>query len=236
MRRMKRQRVYTYEVRWQAGGRRPAAANAVAVRLVVPGAQVVPPERPLDPARPDDRALFYVTPLADGWLRGERLEALVDGRKVQELPLPSRVVNQRVTWALLVLAVLVPWLWNLYIKGPDQAYVPGTNVQKYLDTNLEPFADFGKEHGVDLTDTLHEVTRHVQDNLDGVHAMTWDYDREHVGSIALYIAGVLLVLTLVSSFLHREKRKRRVGNPIPLPEGDEVSPPLARRPAVEPVG
>ena len=44
--------------------------------------------------RPDAEATFYVTPLARGWLRGERLEVLVNGRKVQELRLHGHVPVQ----------------------------------------------------------------------------------------------------------------------------------------------
>src|SRR4051812_39329760 len=73
------------------------------------GAQVVPAEQTLDPANFDDRATFYVTPLAKGWLRGERLEVLQNGRKVQEIRLPCKVTTQRWTWFFLLLTIFVGW-------------------------------------------------------------------------------------------------------------------------------
>ena len=80
------------------------------VRLIMAGAQVVPAEQTLDPSDGDAKVTFYVTPLAKGWLRGERVEVLQNGRKVGELRTAAKVTTQRLTLALLVLTFLVPWL------------------------------------------------------------------------------------------------------------------------------
>ena len=61
------------------------------------GAQIVPSEVALDPAKPDKAATFYLTPLALGWLPGVRVEVVHQGRKVQEIPLPCKTVRQRGT-------------------------------------------------------------------------------------------------------------------------------------------
>src|SRR4051812_29289199 len=90
-RRMRPNRVYPVVVSWKGAAR---TAAPVTVRLVMAGAQVVPPEQTLEPGR-DERATFYVTPLARGWLRGERVEVLQDGRKVQEIRLPCKATTQR---------------------------------------------------------------------------------------------------------------------------------------------
>src|SRR4051812_35734299 len=83
---MRANRVYPVVVSWKQSGRgRTAGGSPVLVRLVMAGAQVVPSEHPLAPADADGRATFYVTPLAKGWLRGERLEVIQDGHKVQEI-------------------------------------------------------------------------------------------------------------------------------------------------------
>lgn len=117
-RRMRPQHVYGVVVTWPKGQERrvPAATPPVTVRLLMAGAQVVPAELPLDPSDANAKATFYVTPLAKGWLRNERLEVLVGGRKVQEVPLPSKVRGQGLTWLLLALAILLPWFLLSYGK------------------------------------------------------------------------------------------------------------------------
>jgi len=116
---MSLQRVYGVTVGWpkrKDARRAPPGAPPVTLRLLMAGAQVVPTEHTLDPNDPDAKATFYVTPLAKGWLRNERLEILVGGRKVQDMPLPAKVGGQGLTWTLLLLAVLVPWLLLTYGK------------------------------------------------------------------------------------------------------------------------
>src|SRR5262249_19492101 len=78
--RMRPNKAYPVHVTWRtpASGR-SASSDPVTVRLVMGGAQVVPAEQPLDLADPDAHATFYVTPLAKGWLRGERLEVVQNG-------------------------------------------------------------------------------------------------------------------------------------------------------------
>jgi hypothetical protein len=115
-RRMKFQRVYPVVVRWKKGAV-PAAGKKVGLRLLLAGAQVLPTEQPLDAGKSNDQVTFYVTPLAKGWLRAQRLEILLDGRKVQEVPLASKVVTQRLTWFLLLMALLVPWLIHAHIRN-----------------------------------------------------------------------------------------------------------------------
>ena len=52
---------------------------------------------------------FYVTPLAKGWLRGERAEVIQNGRKIGKMRTSAKVNTQRKT-LLLVLTFLLPWL------------------------------------------------------------------------------------------------------------------------------
>src|SRR4051794_20293229 len=105
-RRMRPNRVYPFVVSWRESGR---GTGPVVVRLVMAGAQVVPAEHTLDPAHPGDQVTFHVTPPARGQLRGERLEVVQDGRKVQELRLPCKVTTQRLTWFFLFLTLVVAW-------------------------------------------------------------------------------------------------------------------------------
>src|SRR5947209_7143534 len=76
---MKPARVHVAEVSW-AGAASPQRGE-VTVRLIVAGAQVLPSEQTMDAAKPDRKVLFYVTPLAKGWLRNEKLEVISQGRK-----------------------------------------------------------------------------------------------------------------------------------------------------------
>src|SRR6202023_3067217 len=105
------------EVFWQKADKPPH--GEVTVRLIVAGAQVLPTEQIMDAAKPDVRAIFYVTPLAKGWLRHEKLEVLSHGRKVQEIPMATKVVTQRLTWFLLFCTFFMPWfILNELKYGP----------------------------------------------------------------------------------------------------------------------
>ena len=66
----------------------------------------------------DKKAIFYVTPLARGWLPNLQLEVLYQGRKVQEIAMAGKVVSQRFTWLLLFCTLIVPW----FISGIHQVF------------------------------------------------------------------------------------------------------------------
>ena len=107
--RMKPNRVYPWTVTLPDARR--GADEDVTVRLLMAGAQVVPAEQPLQNVDGQAKATFFVTPIAKGWLKGQRLEVLVGGRKVQEIPLASKVVSQRRTLILSGGSVSrSPWL------------------------------------------------------------------------------------------------------------------------------
>lgn len=221
MRRMKARRVYVYEVSWEAG-RRPVEAAPLTVRLVVPGAQVVPAERPLGTRPPADRALFYVTPLAEGWLRGGRLEILAEERKVKEAPLPSRVVSQRSTWLFLALTFVLPWLWKVYIVGPENAYLPGSQLSNITEKELRPWLS-----QLNLWKPVQQVMQNIQINLDGIHGLLWQTQVPTTPLLAL----ALLFLTFLSWLLHREKRLRLRQIAIPSVRGESPGSTIPRQPA-----
>src|SRR5262249_51896746 len=109
---MKPRRVSTVEVFWPKSANPPRDAQQrgeITVRLIVAGAQVLPSEQTMSPSLPGAKAVFYVTRLAKGWLRNEKLEVLSQGRKIQEIPMASKVVTQRLTWFLLFCTFFVPW-------------------------------------------------------------------------------------------------------------------------------
>jgi hypothetical protein len=109
---MKPQRVYplVVEVAPAKGAAQADGSGGVAVTLrpVVPGALVAPAELSLDVSRPGARATFHVTPVAKGRLPEACVRVLHDGRQVQELRTRMTAKTQRVTWVLLLLAVVLP--------------------------------------------------------------------------------------------------------------------------------
>jgi hypothetical protein len=111
--RMRPNKVYPVQVGWRSG-RKGGDGGPVQVRLIMAGAQVVPSEQTMDPTDPDAKVTFYVTPLARGWLRGERIEVVQNGRKVGELRTGAKVTTQRFTWVMLALTLLVPWLLHQF--------------------------------------------------------------------------------------------------------------------------
>jgi hypothetical protein len=249
-RRMHRQRVYTVTVSWEESEQSPPRGTPpVLLRLLIAGAQVVPSEQPLDPTKENARASFYVTPLAQGWLRGERLEVLADGRKVQEIPLSTHVTSQRMTWVLFALTILAPWFLLYYCKyapftptaeervelikiatkenlrGEARALLqtPGGILDKRIADNLPELPDKLNDDVPVVRDYLVKARGFVGDVYQGLCNMS----RSH--PLAFYAAAGLGFLTVISWWVHREKRRWRSGAPIPLPEGGPV--PLASPPA-----
>jgi hypothetical protein len=128
---MKPRRVYPLVVQVPRGkGAVPAdTATGVMVTLrpVVPGALVAPAELPLEISRPGARATFHVTPLARGRLPAARVGIFRDGRQVHEVRTPMKVRSQRLAWAILLLALVLPALllyWTRY--APLHGQVPAT--------------------------------------------------------------------------------------------------------------
>ncbi len=231
-RRMKMQRVYPVVVRWRRGAA-PAPGHATTVRLLMAGAQVLPTELPLDPAKPTAQATFYVTPLARGWLRAQRLEVLLDGRKVQEVPLASKAVTQRLAWCLLVLTLVVPWLVHSYVTHSPYRYAekldPTTRVKAYAIVS-----DVGKRFEESLTDSLPAMPGIVDEYVPAInaglkearHEVAYGYGQLVNASqnepYTFYAFLIMLGLTAFAALTHRDVRRRRVGKPIPLESPADV--------------
>lgn len=220
-RRMHQQHVYPVTISWNSKDRPPAGAKPVKLRLLLAGAQIVPTEQILDPGKTDAVANFYVTPLARGHLYGERLEVLIDDRKVQEVPLSCKVTSQRLTLFLLAMSFVVPWLMLHYGKysyltpaGKQELQsirrTPGALLESRLEQNLPPVPAFIEENAKQLAEVLEEVPEKV----GSVYELLW-MNRDE--PIALYTGLGLLLLTVMCWFMRRPKRKRRIGPPIPLP-------------------
>ncbi len=140
-RQLKPQRVHTAEVSWQHSAE--PARGEITVRLLAAGAQVVPSELTMDCSKPDAKAVFYVTPLARGWLRNEKLEVLAHHRKVQEIPMASKVVGQKLTWLLLILTFFVPWFITEFVKHSPMTdatrLADGRIVHRYVGKEVEAY-------------------------------------------------------------------------------------------------
>ncbi len=216
-RQMKHQRVYTAEVWW------PKAAGPhhgqVTVRLLGAGAQILPTEQVLDAAMPDSKATFYVTPLARGWLGNQKLEVLAHGRKIQEIPLASKVVSQRLTWFLLFCTLFVPWFFTEFVKrsplvdnvrrnaqGTDITKRPSEEVDAYIKDNVPALPAFLSKTPVETG--LLETRKAVANGYQQVVAIS------RIEPIAFYLGVILLCITLISAFLHRAKRGQATGKPL----------------------
>jgi hypothetical protein len=228
-RRMRPNRVYPFVVTWKGGAR--GSGEPVTVRLVIAGAQVVPVEQTLDPAKPDDRATFNVTPLAKGWLRSERLEVVQDGRKVQEVRLPCKVTTQRMTWVLLLLTLVVAWWIVPVITEPVREYKALTEQQELTGAKPQPYTP-GKSMEMRISRYLphalpairqylpKDLGNNVAEGLESVPAYIGDFymlihNKQVVENwpIAESLLGLMILLTLLSWFTHLERRKARVGKP-----------------------
>ena len=215
-RQMKPQRVYTVEVAWQKSAK--PARGEITVRLIVAGAQVLPSEQAMDAAQPTVRAVFYVTPLAKGWLRNQKLEVLSHGRKVQEIPMASKVASQRFTWFLLLCTFLVPWFLTEFVKMSPMAETTRRKddriVFRYVDKEVESYIkDNVPAMPPELKGTVVETWL-----LEGRSAVAKGYQKlvevSRVVPIAFYTGAVLLALTLISAYLHKAKRRQAVSKPL----------------------
>jgi hypothetical protein len=217
-RQMKPQRVYTVDVGWQKSAK--PARGEVTVRLIVAGAQVLPSEQKMDASQPNVRAVFYVTPLAKGWLRNQKLEVLSQGRKVQEIPMASKVVGQRFTWFLLLCTFFVPWFLTEFIKMSPMAETSRRKddriVFRYVDKEVESYIkDNVPAMPAELKGTVVETWL-----LEGRSAVAKGYQKlveiSRVVPIAFYTGAVLLALTLISAYLHKAKRRQAYGKPLQI--------------------
>jgi len=222
-RKMHRQRVYAVTVSWHNKDERrpPAGTGPVLLRLLMAGAQVVPSEQPLDPARRDARATFYVTPLATGWLRGERLEVLVDGRKVQEMPLAVNVTSQRMTWCLFALSFLLPWFLLSYGKysplkqttseKSENAAIVHKEFERAQDPLVEQVAKGDKKRPVrEVTTPGRVLESRIADNVPAVPAAVND----HAPAVGDYLKKARRFVADVYDTLSTESGNRE--RPLPF--------------------
>lgn len=204
-RRMKLNRVYPVTVTWGERPRPLGSVKTVTLRLLGAGGQIVPSEQLLDATRPDIPATFFVTPLAYGWLRAQRLEILVAGRKVQEVPLASRVTCQCWAGFWFLMALIVPIL-ILWLRTIDPAVV-GDGIR----THIPGIPAIANEHAPMVGESWDKfwewkasITEHVL-----------QFNRERLLAFPAFL--IFLLLSLVSLFTHRDKRARRWSEEIGIP-------------------
>lgn len=237
-RRMKPQRVYRFEVSWEPSDRAPRGeGKRVTLRLLAAGAQVLPAEQTLDATQPDEKAIFYVTPLAKGWLQNVKLEVLSGSRKIQEIPMASKVVSQRRTLMWFALSFIIPWLILTQLKYSPvldeetvyaKYFVQGSAKYSGLVKLVEKNENMPRKVENFIKDNVPEVPELVTDNVPEVEsglkearsaiaeAVAGLVYVSRTEPLAFYIWGVLILMTLVSAFFSRVTRKRARGKPIPL--------------------
>jgi hypothetical protein len=205
---------------------------AITLRLVMPGAQIVPVEQPLN-----QQVTFHLTPLARGKLRGAHLEVLNDGMKVRQIYLPCTVCTQRPTVIWLCLAFLVPWLILHFFVYAPIGY-QGPDLESYvnkLDSDERLHAE-GKRAPPKSVPPTKVITTFVRDNtpeLDGLlgkDSAVVDYYKNTIQyfpekayvqlflghyslsngrqPVSFYVFAFLLAVAVISFLLRRERRKR----------------------------
>jgi hypothetical protein len=230
-RRMRPQKPYVVQVSWQSREKsKLGSSEPYSVRLIMAGAQVLPSERQMDPAKPTNRAVFYVTPLARrGWLKGERLEVLREGAKVQEIALPAKVATQRKTWLLLLLAVLIPWFLITHVQLSEDEY-----LDQYKGASKKPWRTVLQGLETNTPIMTEEVTQGVNEFCESINlpeAYLWVHrvvtrdevftnDGIYAAHLPFWIGVAFLGLALLSWFTHREKFKYATGKPLPAGNED----------------
>lgn len=212
-RKMKRQRCYPVRVAWRQS-ERGAAGKEITLRLVMGGALVAPAEHKLTPTDPDDKVTFHVTPLAKGWLGDSHIEIFHQDRKVQDMSLPARSATQTMSWWLLLLALIVPWLLIEFGKyGPlqDPGLTPGQTLDKLIADNVPAMPRVVKEQMPRVDDWLRDLRRDIADDYDDL------VDLCRKEPIPFYVGWLLLGLAFVSCLYHADKKSRRMGQPIAIP-------------------
>lgn len=206
-RRMKQSRVYPVTISWTGLPKPIGTINNVTVRLLGAGAQIVPSEQALDVTRPDHKAIFFVTPLAMGWLRAQRVEVLIQGRKVQEIPLASKVVCQ--CWAAFWF--IVAWLLPAFLiwwRGTDPQWLAGVfqhnvpTLPAAIADNVPALSDLWNSLCAWTGDVYARLCRSNQQNM-----------------LAFPVGIGLLLLSLWLLLTHRDRASSRSGQPIVLPTG-----------------
>jgi hypothetical protein len=232
--RMKKQKVYTAQVSWRSAPTKGKGGEPYTVRLIMPGAQVVPVERVMDPGKPKDRAVFYVTPIAaKGQLRGERLEVLQQGQKVQEIAVPAKISSLRWFWIFLVLAFFLPWYLINYVQDPTGKEV-GLNTQRWEQVEISIDEKVNKHLPGDIEKATATTGKKIDELVmvdDGTDVLRnsiivlydfFNQDNVMIGgsyyraNFPFWLGVFFFVLALLAWFLGREKVRKAVGKPVPI--------------------
>src|SRR5439155_15066503 len=97
---------------------RKKSSLTIPVRLVIPGAALLPAEQTLEPTSfGPEEATFHVTPLAEGELPDSRLEVFRHG-KLEAIPLSVRCAGHHALAWMAALTVVVPLLLFLPVCWP----------------------------------------------------------------------------------------------------------------------
>jgi len=226
-RRMKQQRVYPFVVRWRKGT--PVPGQKINLRLRMAGAQVEPFEQTLDAGKPEQAATFFVTPLARGWMRAERLEIIHDGRKVQDVPLTSKAVTHCLTWCLLLLALIAPFFMHNWIKHSsfletttfDSRGFKAIKANRSEDDVRRAVHFAITDNAPEMPDVIDEYVPSLNENLKAARRWTANEYGHLVfvsadQPVAFYTALFFLGLALFSAVIHRDMRRSAVSKPISL--------------------
>jgi hypothetical protein len=196
----------------------------------------------MDPNQSRIAATFYVTPLAHGGLRNEKVEVLHQGKKIQEIRLPCNVTSQRGTLVWFLLAFLVPaLLLHYFLFSPIGYKAPleiGATEKVQHRTGAAAKDEVKQPWEINISEADDKVskriiTQHVKDftpnwkdTLGGWYESVQEFPGEaYVAAlqrfrghppVVLYICLGLLLVALLSFVMRLERRKRVLGRPLPL--------------------
>lgn len=257
---MKPQRVYALVVEVPQKKRGEVKGGGpVVVRPIIPGALVVPAEQRFDTSEAGNQITFHVTPLARGRLPRARVEVFAPGQPPQQIALPMSARTQRLSWALLILAFVVPWLlfkittgdwkpeaYDAQGKPRDQAVVLGDRTWEALHDKLARIklvnAPLGKDdswtkdaRGEDLDKEALSSKDRKEFTIagriaDGVEVVYKGLEEGVRGKRWALATGVILALLAFVSWSFHRSRRSRVRKRLELAPAESASEPPVLQP------
>jgi hypothetical protein len=187
-----------------------AQPSVVVLRPIVAGSQVQPVEQRFVPAA-GNQVVFHITPVSRGRLPRARLEVFAPSQAPESIPLYMKAKTQRLTWLLLLLALLVP---TVMLKVTRGTWNPGKdlagNLKEPLVNNLPPIPILNQRTDI-LGSTFKDssVTELIGDGL----ILGWTELNKVVTDhrwIPATVGFGFVVLAFFSWLFHRPARKRLI--------------------------
>jgi hypothetical protein len=142
-----------------------------------------------------------------GWLRAQRVEVILQGRKVQEIPLASKVVCQCWSAFWFILAWLLPALL-IWWRGADPQWL--SDAIRHNVPSLPAVI-------ADNIPALNDLWNSLCTWKGELYAWLCRYNQQKMLAFPLGIG--LLLVSLAFLIANRDRIATRTGQPIVLPSG-----------------